>query len=260
MPTTLGAEFGYNPAFFRLHDCATLVQEVWRRYAAAVREEQDEEGGTGLTAVQWRPMLSSRLPPPKWVDESGGVRFHFADETSQGEDEEGLSVPDAAKAVGSAAAACVAAWSATAAGGEGGASAEQRASLARLDTACDEMEEVWTEHGGAEEDCQDCEELLGAFAEIGGDAVSGEIQVGVLRRALTTLGDERTMLAASDVDVLLSAAAGLPEDATPETALDFVGLVRVLWGRASAHHVLQSGRALGDQLRQRKSPPSATRP
>ena len=70
-----------------------------------------------------------------------------------------------------------------------------RSAVQQLDAACRAMLAI---DGAVDQDREDAEDVLRAFMDIGG-AEDGTIAVGTLYRALTELGDERTVLLAEDI-------------------------------------------------------------
>lgn len=129
-------------------------------------------------------------------------------------DEEELTLSEAAQAITDAANDCISLLSATpgAPGTTPGASALRRAASSegrdslrsaavhQLDVACKALQAI---DGAVEQDREDAQDILRAFVNVGGDQEDGTIAVGTLYRALTELGDERTVLMPEDVDELL---------------------------------------------------------
>lgn len=70
-----------------------------------------------------------------------------------------------------------------------------RSAVQQLDAACRAMLAI---DGAVDQDREEAEDVLRAFMDIGG-AEDGTIAVGTLYRALTELGDERTVLLAEDI-------------------------------------------------------------
>jgi hydroxyacylglutathione hydrolase len=150
---------------------------------------------------------------------------------------EELTASEAARAISTAAAACIPSLQTPGAPGvTPGASALRRkaaadretlsSALPRLEAANRVMQAI---SDGVEQDREAAEDILGAFVDIGGDEDDGTIEVGVLSRALTELGDERTVLSMEDVgDILhiydVNVEGGLPggpDGAQPDTSERF---------------------------------------